>query len=223
MEDFAQARTAMVESQVRPNDVTNRRLLAALLEMPREQFVPAARRAIAYIDEDILLKPADGEEPGRYLMEPRPFARLVQLADVKPTDLVLDIGCGTGYSSAVLSRLADSVVALECDEELAAAANETLPELEIGNVAVVTGALNKGYAEEGPYDVIVLNGAVSEVPVALFGQLKEGGRLVAIVAEKGRSQAWLFIRHAGRATGRPAFGASAKPLPGYARQEGFVF
>ena len=223
MEDFAQARTAMVESQVRPNDVTDRRLLAALTEIPRERFVPAARRAIAYIDEDILLKPADGERLARYLMEPMPFARLVQLADIKPTDLVLDIGCGTGYSSAVLSRLADSIVALECDEELAAAANETLPELEIGNVAVVTGALNKGYAEEGPYDVIVLNGAVSGVPDALFGQLKEGGRLVAIVAEERRNQAWLFLCHGGRTTGRPAFGASAKPLPGFAREEGFVF
>ena len=223
MEDFAQARTAMVESQVRPNDVTDRRLLAALTEIPRERFVPAARRAIAYIDEDILLKPADAERPARYLMEPMPFAKLVQLADVKPTDLVLDIGCGTGFSSAVLSRLADSVVALECDEELAAAANETLPELQIGNVAVVTGPLHEGYAGEGPYDVIVLNGAVSEVPDALFGQLKEGGRLVAIVAEEGRSLAWLFVCHGGRASGRPAFSASAKPLPGFAREEGFVF
>ncbi|MDP2621023.1 MAG: protein-L-isoaspartate O-methyltransferase [Hyphomicrobiales bacterium] len=223
MEDFEQARTRMVIAQVQPNDVSDPRLLAALLEIPRERFVPASRRAIAYIDEDVLLKPADGRNPARYLMEPMPFAKLVQLADILPADLVLDIGCGTGYSSAVLSRLADSVVALECDEELAAAANETLPELEIGNVAVVTGPLNQGYPEEGPYDAIVLNGAVSQVPEALFEQLKEGGRLVAILVEEGRSQAWLFTRHGGRATGRPASNASAKPLPGFAREEGFVF
>ena len=223
MEDFAQARTAMVESQIRPNDVTDYQLLDALNEIPRERFVSASRRAIAYIDEDVLLKAADGNEPARYLMEPMPFAKLVQVAEIKPDDLVLDIGCGTGYSSAVLSRLADSVVALESDEELAAAANETLPELEIGNVAVVTGPLNKGYAGEGPYDVIILNGSVSEVPEALFKQLKEGGRLVAIVAENGRSQAWLYVCHGGRTSGRPAFGASAKPLPGFEREVGFVF
>lgn len=223
MEDFVQARTRMVESQVRPNDVTDHRLLAALLETPRERFVPAPRRALAYIDEDVLLKQADGRQPARFLMEPTPFAKLVQLADVKPGDLVLDIGCGTGYSSAVLSKLADSVVALECDEELAAAANETLPALEIGNVAVVTGPLNQGYPEEGPYDVILVNGAVPEVPEALFEQLRDGGRLVAVIADGERSQAWLFTRHGGRASGRPAGNAWAKPLPGFAREEGFVF
>jgi protein-L-isoaspartate(D-aspartate) O-methyltransferase len=223
MEDFAQARTNMVESQIRTLDVTDRRLVAALREIPRERFVPASRRAIAYIDEDLLLKAADGDQPARYLMEPMPFAKLVQLAEIKPTDLVLDVGCGTGYSSSVLSRLADSVVALECDEELAAAANETLPALEIGNVAVVTGPLNEGYPEEGPYDVIVLDGAVPQVPEALLQQLKEGGRLVAIIAENGSGKAWLFTRHAGHATGRPAFSAFAKPLSGFEREQGFVF
>lgn len=223
MQDFALARAHMVDSQIRTNDVTDHRLIAALFDIPRERFVPAGRRALAYIDEDIPLDGASGGET-RYLMEPMPFARLVQLADIGAGDVVLDVGCATGYSSAVLARLAEAVVALESDEALAAVANETLPALEVGNVAVVSGPLAAGYPDEGPYDVIFVNGSVEEVPQALFDQLREGGRLVAVVTdERGVSQAWLFTRRGGQTSGRPAFNAWAKPLPGFRKPKVFVF
>lgn len=223
MEDYAEARAHMVASQVHPNDVTDPRLLDAMREMPREAFVPARLKSVAYIDEDLpLTEPGDGAP--RYLMEPMPFARLVHLARVKPGDLVLDVGCATGYSSAILSRLADSVVALESDETLAARANEILPELEIGNVAVVTGPLNEGYPGEGPFDVIVVNGQVPQVPESLLRQLKAGGRLVTIVGAGRGSQAWLYLRdNDDLPTGRAAFNASAKPLPGFEEPPVFSF
>lgn len=223
MEDFTQARINMVDSQVRPSDVTDHRIIAAMLEIERDRFVPGTRRDISYMDVDLPIAPAAQGQSGRYLMAAMPFAKMLQLADIAPDDLVLDVGCGTGYSSAVLSRLAGSVVALESDENMAAIANEALPEQDVGNVAVVTGALPVGYPAEGPYDVILLNGAVPEIPQALFDQLKNGGRLVAVIAQQGIGKAWLYTRHDGHATGRPAFNANVKPLPGFEKAPSFVF
>ncbi|MCB1436941.1 MAG: protein-L-isoaspartate O-methyltransferase [Rhodobiaceae bacterium] len=223
MENISLASTNMVESQLRPNDVTNPRLLAEFLRVPRENFVPGARRALSYADQDVELKPAGTKGPARYLMQPMTFGRMVQLADVKPTDLVLDVGCGTGYSAAILSALADSVVALECDEDLAAIANDVLPALQIANAAVVTGPLPQGYAAEGPYDVIVVNGQLGAVPGALCDQLKEGGRLVAVLEEGGVRRIWVFHRHDGKTTGIAGFNAAAPVLPGFEPEEEFVF
>ena len=173
----------MVDGQVRTTDVTAPAIIAAMLEIPREQFVPARRRSLAYIDEDIELT-LPGDSDARFLMEPSPFAKLVQLADVGSGDFVLDVGCATGYSAAVLSRLASSVIALECDAGLAAAATENLSRLGYDNVVVVEGPLQEGYAPEAPYDVIFVGGAVDQVPAALFDQLPTEGSLAGVLGHE---------------------------------------
>ncbi|MEJ8573326.1 protein-L-isoaspartate O-methyltransferase [Microbaculum marinum] len=223
MIDFALARRNMVESQIRTNDVTDRALVAAFLEIPRERFVPAAMRDLAYIDEDITVK--EGDRPGerRFLMEPMPFARLVQLAAIQPGDLVLDVGCGTGYSTAVLARVAESVVGLESDPDLAEKAERQLVDLGIGNAAVVTGDLVEGYASQGPYDVIVMEGAVERIPDALFAQLRDGGRLVAPVVHGPVGKATLFTSIGGDISSRIAFDVNVGRLPGFERTPEFVF
>lgn len=221
--DFSVQRARMVDGQIRTRDVTNRPLLDAVREIPREAFVPGRRRSLAYIDEDLEILSASEQGPARYLMEPAQFCRLVQLAGVKPSDLVLDIGCATGYSSAVLSRLASFVVALECDPTLAEMASSTLADLDCVNVSVVTGPLEKGHASEAPYDVILLGGAVDYVPEAILDQLGEGGRLVAIVGRGNAARAHLFVREDGVVSSREEFNAAVMPLPGFEREKGFVF
>ncbi|MDH6229736.1 protein-L-isoaspartate(D-aspartate) O-methyltransferase [Mesorhizobium soli] len=221
--DFSEQRVKMVDGQVRTTDVTDSGVLDAMLTVPREAFVPVKRQSLAYIDEHIEITPAEAGKPARYLMEPSPFAKLVQLADVRPTDFVLDIGCGTGYSAAVLSRLASSVVALESDSALADAATSTLSSLGYDNVAVVQGPLQAGYAAEAPYDVIFLDGSVEDLPKALFDQLKEGGRLVAVEGQGNAGVARLFIKTTGVVTGRRAFNAAIRPLPGFERARAFEF
>jgi protein-L-isoaspartate(D-aspartate) O-methyltransferase len=198
-------------------------VLAAMSEIPRERFLPPRMRALAYIDEDLPVKAAEGDMPARYLMEPAPFARLVQAAEIQPSDIVLDIGCATGYSTAVLARLADSVVAVEVDAELAVLAGENLVDLGVANAAVVTAPLTAGYPSEGPYDVIFLGGAVEVVPDVLFEQLKEGGRLVSVVGYDRAAQAMLFTRTSEDIGSRPVFNARLHPLPGFNKPKAFVF
>lgn len=219
--DYAQARVKMVDGQVRTTDVTELRLLDALLTVPRERFVAHAQRPLAYIDEDVRVT-APGTPP-RYLIKPSPFAKLVQMAAVSPTDFVLDVGCATGYSSAVLSKLASSVVALESDAELAARATETLGALGFDTVAVVQGPLQAGYQAEAPYDVIVIGGAVEELPVALFDQLREGGRLVVVEGVGNAGRGRLYVKAEGVVTGRSVFNVAIKPLPGFERAYTFQF
>lgn len=222
MTDYSLARRTMVDRQIRTADVTDRRILRAIGEVPRELFSPVELRPLAYSDADLLLtKPGSGQ--GRYLVEPTILARLIQLADIGEDDIVLDVGCGTGYSSAVLSLIANSVVALEEIDDLAEAATETLLELDIGNVAVLTGPLAEGFASEGPYDVIVMAAAVEEVPPALLDQLKKGGRLVTIVGQGPSGMATLFHRNGGEVSRRSAFSAPAPSLPGFAKPKTFQF
>jgi len=223
MMDFAEARKKMVDSQLRTEDVTDYAILAAMAEVPRERFVPVELQALAYIDEDILVKAPAGGAPARYLMEPAPFARLLQVAEISPGDLVLDVGCATGYSAAVLAKLARAVVALEADPSLAAAAGETLRGLGVANVSVVAGPLEPGYKSGGPYDVIVVEGAVEFVPPDLFDQLADNGRLVAVVGYGRSASAMVYTRSDGDIGGRSAFDAHVRPLPGFRKPAAFVF
>lgn len=223
MTDFALARRNMVESQVRPNDVTDRPLVAAMRDVPRERFVPAAMRDLAYIDEDIPLNDADASGGRRWLMEPMPFSKLVQLAEVMPTNLVLDIGCATGYSTHILARLAESVVGLESDADLSARAERLLVDEGVANAAIVSADMIGGYASQGPYDVIILEGSVEQVPEALFAQLRDGGRLVAAVVAGPIGKATLFRSIGGEISSRVAFDVNIEPLPGFEKAVEFVF
>ena len=163
---------SMIEGQIRPNKVTDARVIEAFEAVPRDAFVPKAKREVAYLDEDLEVA------KGRYIMEPMVLARLVEAAQVTPEDVILDIGCTSGYSTAILARLGNVVVGLEEDEQLAGTAEAALEVLDIENAAVITGRLCEGVASQGPYQVIFINGAVEEIPAKITEQLVEGGRLV---------------------------------------------
>lgn len=218
MTDFTAARQHMVDSQVRTNKVTDARIIAAMEQIPRERFVDKALQGVAYVDEDL---PLGG---GRHLMEPMVLARMLEALDVGADDAILDIGAATGYSSAVISRLAAAVIALEPDHELSREAGENLADLGIDNVVFVEGALNLGYPAQAPYDVIVFQGSVSEVPPGILDQLAEGGRLCAVVDDGvGPGRATLMIKRGGVVSGRVLFDANIQPLPGFEKKQGFVF
>lgn len=217
MSEPAVALSHMIDCQLRPNEVNNERIIAAISAVPREVFVPKAKRSVAYVDEDIDV----GE--GRFLMEPRVFARLLDAADLQSSDIVLDIGCATGYSAAVLAGLADAVVAVEENEILAGAAEKKLAELDIMNVAVVTCAMCDGVAKQGPFDVIFIEGAVEEVPDALLKQLKDGGRLLCVKLEGGVGRAHIIHKHGKEFDARNLFDANVAALPGFEKKQTFVF
>lgn len=216
MSDFARRRTMMVDTQVRPNDVTKYPIIAAMLAVPREVFVPAAQREAAYVGGNLEIA------PGRVLLEPRSFAKMLDALDIAPTDLVLDVGCGLGYSAAVIARLAEAVVALEEDAALAAEAQARLSAEGADNAAVVTGPLAEGAARHGPYDVIVIEGAVEQVPPALVDQLKEGGRIGCIFMEGALGTCRIGYKRDGLVSWRHAFNASAPVLPGFAARREFA-
>jgi len=208
----------MVESQVRPNKVSDPAIIAAMLAVPRERFVPAALRGIAYVDEDI---PLGG---GRYLMEPMVLGRLLQAAAIAPGDVVLDVGCGSGYASAVIARLARQIVALEEDPALARQARSLLGEIAGASVTVVEGKLAAGCPSRAPYNVILINGAVSVIPPAISGQLADGGRLVTVLqGSAGMGKAVLMSRIGDALGQRLVFDAGTPLLPGFAVEPGFVF
>jgi len=216
----------MVESQLRPNEVTDVSLLAAMRTLPRERFVPQAFRGLAYMDEDIEVFPAKDGAPGRFLLSPMVQARLIQLAEIEPQDKVLDVGCATGYATAVLAQLAAQVVGLEPEPALAKAAKANLADLKLANAEIVEGGLEDGWAKGALYDVIVLEGSVPQVPETLFEQLAEGGRLVAVMTQRPnmrQGKANLFVKVGGEASGAVHFDAGASPLPGFAPAPAFTF
>jgi protein-L-isoaspartate(D-aspartate) O-methyltransferase len=223
MIDFAEARRMMVEGQVRTYDVTDLRLQAAMLEVPRERFVPKDQQAVAYLDRDIAVQQTKPAGVVRYLLKPAVLAKLIQAANIADDDHVLDVGCASGYSAAVLSRLAGSVVALEEDAKLAGLATATLADLAVVNVRVRTGPLAEGVADQAPFDAILLNGSTGVIPTTLIRQLKDGGCLVCVRGGPPVGKATIYRSVSGHVTGQPIFDAVAPPLPGFAKPAEFVF
>ncbi|KPF86005.1 protein-L-isoaspartate O-methyltransferase [alpha proteobacterium AAP38] len=216
--EYSAARLNMVEGQIRPNKVTDQRVVDAFLAVPRDQFVPEGLRGVAYVDKSIPVTRS------RYLLEPMVLARLLNDAKIESTDIVLDVGTGTGYSAAVIGRLAATVVALESDSELAAFANQAMQTQGVDNAAVMHGPLNAGWAKQAPYNVIIVQGAVAAVPPALLDQLAEGGRLLAVVLpESGQGVARLYLKTGGQVSSRILFDASAALLPGFEAKADFQF
>ena len=227
MTNFTLARQHMVDSQVRTADVTNDRLVSALRAIPRERFVPRSQMAWAYSDRHIELTPiadADSNEAqDRWLLAPRDFAKLVQAAAPQPHETVLDIGCGRGYSSAVIASLCDTVVGLELAESDVERATETLLDIGVENAAILQGDLVKGAPEHGPYDVIIAQGAVMEVPQSWADQLSDGGRIAVIVQEGTVGRASLFVKAGGQLGRKVVFDATVPLLPGFDVSPAFVF
>jgi protein-L-isoaspartate(D-aspartate) O-methyltransferase len=217
MLDFAKARQAMLDGQVRVNDVDDKDLQDAILATPRELFAPKSKRAFAYSDLDLEI--ADG----RWLIRPRDFAKLAQALEVGSTDVVLDIASGRGYAAAVLARLAETVVGLETDPALIDKAGAALSAAGVDNAAVVQGELKAGAPDQGPFDVIHVNGAVGEVPQAGFEQLSEGGRLGVVVREGPVGRATVFTKTGGVVGERVVFDSTAPLLPGTTRARAFQF
>jgi protein-L-isoaspartate(D-aspartate) O-methyltransferase len=205
----------MVDTQVRPSDVTKFPIIDAMLAVPREIYVPDNLREAAYMGEHIVLG-AD-----RVVLEPRTFAKMLEVLDIQPDHMVLDLGCGLGYSTAILARLADFVAGVEDDEDLAKEAQSILSENGVDNAAVVTGALNEGAAKSGPYDTIIAQGAVEELPEAILDQLREGGRIACIFAEGSLGVVRVGHKLNGNISWRYAFNATAPRLSGFQKEAAF--
>lgn len=216
MTEFSARRVMMVDTQVRPSDVTKFPIIEAMLAVPREVYVPSALREAAYMGENIELA------PNRVVLEARSMAKLLDALDVRPDEMVLDIGCGLGYSTAIVARLAEAVIAVEEDETLAASAERTLAAQGVDNAAVISGPLAAGAAKHAPYDVIILQGAAQTVPQAILDQLKEGGRIGALFMEGALGVARVGYKTNGQINWRFAFNASAPVLPGFTAARSFV-
>jgi protein-L-isoaspartate(D-aspartate) O-methyltransferase len=221
MSGFSTARQKMVDGQVRPSDVTDIRIIEAMLALPREAFVPENQRALAYLDLD--LDVSGGASAKRFLIKPAVTARMLQAAEIKEADNVLVVGCATGYSAALVAKLARQVTATESDPSLAAKAGDILAQLGLGNVTVRASVAAAGDPANAPYDVIVLNGATEITPDRLYGQLKDGGRLVGVFAMQRPQRATVVTRSHGDFGNRALFDAAAPVLPGLERPPAFVF
>jgi protein-L-isoaspartate(D-aspartate) O-methyltransferase len=219
MTDFALARRNMVDGQLRPNRVTNASLLAAIGELPRERFLPEGLRSVAYADDDVPLG------NGRFLMEPMVLARLIQALQPQPDDKALVVASGRGYGAALLSRLMMTVVAVESDAGLVSSAEQTIKNLGIANIHQTVAKSEAGVSGEAPYDVILIEGAVQEIPRAILDQLAEGGRLATVIAAPAGALgvAQLVMKEGGTTSGRPLFDAGTPALPGFAPPPRFTF
>jgi protein-L-isoaspartate(D-aspartate) O-methyltransferase len=216
MADFAARRTAMVDTQVRPSDITKFPIIEAMLAVPKEEFVPDNMRPAAYLGENLPLV------DGRVILEARTLGKMLDFLDISSHETVLDLGCGYGYSSAILARMANAVVAIESDEAMAADAQERLSRLGADNVAVMAGPLAEGDAKHGPYDVIILQGGVESVPENILSQLRDGGRICAIFIEGALGTCRIGHKSGGNVSWRYAFNAGAPVLPGFEHESGFA-
>lgn len=223
MADFELQRKNMVESQVRPSDITDRRIMRAMLALPREMFAAEHSRALAYMDQELPVGSRSMGGSRRALVSPRVLSRLLQLAEIEAGDRVLEIGTATGYGAAIMARMARKVVALDSDEGLAALARKAMSELSVENVDVVTGPHAAGWKGDAPYAAIVLGGAVPEVSAGLLDQLQDGGRLAAVVGTGGIGQVMQWRRIGSTFASRCVAEAGAPPLPGFERVPGFAF
>lgn len=216
MSDFASRRVTMVDTQVRPSDVTKFPIIAAMLDVRREVFVPDAQREAAYVGGNVDLG------AGRVVLEARTLAKLLDALDLQPTELVLDLGCGYGYSAAVIAHLAEAVIAVEPDEAMAAEAQRRLALEGVDNAVVIAGAPERGAAKHGPYDAMVVQGGVEVIPETLTDQLRDGGRIAAIFMTGPLGRAMIGYKSDGRMSWRFAFNATAPVVAGFAVQSGFV-
>ncbi len=217
MSDSANARQHMIDGQLRPNEVNDQTIIEAISTVSREKFVPKNLNAVAYHDDHIQVA------PGRSIMGPMIFAKLIKAANVKESDLILDVGCATGYSSAVLGHLAEAVVALEDDPDLAEAATEVLAEESCDNVAVVNGSLVAGLAAQGPYDLIFINGMIDHLPDTLIDQIAEGGRLICVLNNNGVGKATYVTCDNGNVGKRVLFDATIPAFDSFNLKEKFIF
>lgn len=217
MTDNTARRTMMVDTQIRPSDVTKFPIIEAMLTVPRERFVPDAARDTAYMGEHVDLG------GGRVVLDPRVFAKLLDSIDIQPDQMVLDLGCGLGYSSAVLSRLAEAVVAVEDDAAMASEAETLLGDISADNVAVIEGPLTEGAPQHGPYDAIVVQGGVQDIPARLTDQLKEGGKIGCVFMEGVLGVCRIGLKTDGKITWRYAFNATAPVVPGFEHEPAFQF
>ena len=216
MTDYVSRRTMMVDTQVRPSDVTKFPIIDAMLNVAREAFVPDEMREAAYVGENIDLS------DGRVVLEPRTLAKMLDALDIQPDELVLDVGCGLGYSSAVIARLGEAVVAVEEDADMAREAQSLLSANGADNAAVVEGRLVEGAKKHGPYDAIILQGGVAHVPDTILDQLKEGGRIAALFMEDSLGIVRIGHKIGGSVTWRFSFNAAAPVLPGFERVPTFA-
>ena len=221
MSGFSTARQKMVDGQVRPSDVTDIRILDAMLAVPREAFVPPNQRALAYLDLD--LDVGEGGPARGFLIKPVVTAKMLQAAEIKETDNVLMVGCATGYAAAIVAKLAGQVTATEGDPALAAKARDAIAGLGLANVTVRAATAADGDPASAPYDVILLNGATEVVPERLYDQLREGGRLVGVFAMTQPQRATIVTRSHGDFGSRALFDAAVPVLPGLERLPAFVF
>ncbi len=216
MTDFKTRRVMMVDTQVRPSDVTKFPIIAAMLAVPREVYLPADLREAAYVGENVMIG------AGRVVLEARTLSKMLDALDIQPDELVLDIGCGLGYSAAVIARLADAVIAVEEDEAHAAAAQRTLNQEGVDNAAVITGPLIAGSPKHAPYDAIIIQGGVETVPPAILDQLKDGGRIAALFMDGALGTARIGYKSNDNITWRSVFNASAPVLAGFRTERMFV-